>query len=48
MWSWNFDTVNKALINITCCADEREREGSGRIRMYEWLCVSSALADYNY
>ena len=23
MWSWNFDTVNKAVINISCCGDER-------------------------
>ena len=26
MWSWNFDTVNKAVINISCCGDERRGE----------------------
>ena len=45
MWSWNFDTVNKAVINISCCGDEERQKysclsGPGRIRLSGWLCVS--------
>ena len=50
MWSWNFDTVNKAVINISCCGDERRGEErrdtnipARRIRNYitvAGLCLS--------
>ena len=52
MWSWNFDTVNKAVINISRCGDERERErdtnipasrGPGRIRWFVWLALCELI-----